>query len=153
MTIAPIISSVTVKAPPARAFELFTANMGKWWPTKMTLGKNPPVDIVVTPRVGGKWFQRDAEGNEIQWGKVLAWDPPGRLLLAWQLNTEFAYDLNLVTEVELTFAPADNGGTVVTLEHRNLERFGAGAEQQAGLLSNGWSTLLDLFATHADAQG
>ena len=84
MTIAPIVKSVTVKAPPARAFALFTGNIAKWWPPTMTIGKIPTIDIVLTPKVGGKWYQRDAEGNEIQWGKVLAWEPPGRVLLAWQ---------------------------------------------------------------------
>jgi len=152
MSIAPIVHSVTVKAPPQVAFDLFTAKMGMWWPGKMTLGKNPPVEIAVTPRVGGKWFQRDAEGNEIQWGKVLAWEPPGRLLLAWQLNTEFAYDPDLVTEVEITFLPSPTGGTVVTLQHRNLERLGAGAEKQISGLGQGWPTLLGLFATLVDTQ-
>jgi uncharacterized protein YndB with AHSA1/START domain len=152
MTIAPIIKSVTVKAPPARAFALFTGNIGKWWPPAMTIGKIPTIDIVLTPQVGGKWYQRDAKGNEIQWGKVLAWEPPGRVLLAWQLNTSFAYDPNLVTEVEVSFVPAESGGTTVTLTHRNLERFGTAAETHASSLSGGWPTLLGLFSTYVETQ-
>ena len=75
MTIAPIVRSVAVKAPPARAFELFTSQMAGWWPKGRTIGKNPHVEIVMRPQVGGEWFERDADGAETRWGKVLAWEP------------------------------------------------------------------------------
>ncbi len=88
---------------------------------------------------------------ETHWGRVLAWDPPERLLLAWQLNGQFAYDPDLVTEVELTFAPLGSGARV-TLEHRNLERFGADAERVTGLLGGGWPGFLGGYAAFADAQ-
>ena len=150
MSIAPIVQSVEVKAPPARAFELFTHQMGAWWPHGKTIGKNPHAAIVVEPKDGGRWFERDAEGNETQWGKVLAWQPPGRLLLAWQLSTTWAFDPQLITEVELSFAALPNGGTRVTLEHRNLERFGTDAEKHAASIRGGWPTLVGLFAQYAD---
>ena len=79
-------------------------------------------------------------------------EPPGRLLLGWQLDSTFAYDPDFVTEVELTFAPAEGGGTLVTLEHRNLERFGANAASHAEKLRNGWPTRVDDFAKYANAQ-
>ena len=150
MSIAPIVRTVTVKAPPAKAFDLFTAHISAWWPNGKTPGKNPHRAIIVEPRVDGRWFERDAEGNETQWGDVLAWQPPSRLLLAWRLNTEWRYDANLLTEVELTFAPAE-GGTLVTLEHRNLERFGASAEQHVAKLNGGWPTRLNDFVQYADS--
>ena len=146
--IAPIIRTVQVKAPPARAFELFTARMSKWWGTG--IGRQPLVDVVVEPRPGGRWFERDAEGNETQWGKVLAWEPPSRLLLAWQIGSDWAYDPALLTEVELTFASAAGGGTLVTLEHRNLERFGKDAAGHVERLGGGWPAKLGAFAAHAD---
>jgi uncharacterized protein YndB with AHSA1/START domain len=146
--IAPIVRSVQVKAPPPRAFELFTAHIGKWW--GKGIGKNPHVDVIIEPRVGGRWFERDAQGNETQWGKVLAWQPPSRLLLAWQINCEWGFDPKLLTEVELTFAPGADGGTLVTLEHRNLERFGADAARHAGRLNGGWPTKLAALAAYAD---
>ncbi len=151
MSIAPIVRTVQVKAPPARAFELFATRMADWWPKGRTVGKNPHEAIVVEPRAGGRWFERDAEGLEMQWGKVLAWEPPSRLLLGWQLNSTFTYDPDLVTEVELTFAPADGGGTLVTLEHRDLERFGADAARIADQLGGGWPNFLALFVQFADA--
>ena len=151
MTIAPVVKSVTVKASPERAFEIFAGQMGRWWPVGKTIGKSPHVAVVVEPRPGGRWFERDAEGVETEWGKVLAWEPPTRLLLGWQLNSRFAYDPNFLTEVELTFARAAGSGTVVTLEHRNLERFGDDAEKIAAQIGLGWPAILSDFAGFADA--
>jgi uncharacterized protein YndB with AHSA1/START domain len=150
MTVAPIVRSVTVKAAPARAFELFAGHMARWWPGGRSVGGKPFVDIVVEPRPGGRWFERDADGRETQWGSVLVWEPPGRLLLAWQLNAHFNFDPSFVTEVELTFAPMTGGGTLVTLEHRHLERYGADAERIADLLGGGWPQHLANFAQLAD---
>jgi uncharacterized protein YndB with AHSA1/START domain len=152
MSIAPIVHTVQVKAAPARAFDLFTAHMGAWWPKGRTVAKNPHAAIVVEPRPGGQWLERDADGNETRWGKVLAWEPPSRLVLAWQLNCDWGYDADLLTEVELTFAPAEGGGTLVTLEHRNLERFGADAARHAEKIRGGWPTRLAEFAQYAEAQ-
>ena len=148
MTIAPVVKSVSVKAAPKRAFELFTGEMGRWWPARKQIGKSPFVAIVVEPRPGGRWFERDAEDAECEWGKVLVWEPPTRALLGWQLNSRFAYDPEFLTEVELTFAPAAGGGSIVTVEHRNLERYGDDAEKIAGLLGGGWPTCLAEFTAY-----
>ncbi len=150
MTIAPVRRSVRTTAPPQRAFAIFTGQIGRWWPKGMTIGANPHADIVIEPEVGGRWFERDAAGQESRWGTVLAWEPPTRLLLAWQLTPQHRFDPDLVTEVELLFVPTENGGTEVRLEHRNLERFGAYARQQAERVGGGWSTMLGRFAAHAD---
>ena len=152
MTIAAINHSVTVRAPPGRAFDLFAGQMERWWPAGKTVAKVPHATIIVEPRVDGRWFERDAAGNETQWGKVLAWEPPGRLLLGWQINSQWTYDPSLLTEVELTFTAQAAGGTRVTLEHRNLERFGADAERVAGQINLGWPSRLADFALWADAQ-
>lgn len=152
MSITPIVQTVAVKAAPPRAFELFVTRMADWWPKGMTIGK-AHVDIVIEPRVEGRWFERDAEGNEVQWGKVLAWEPPSRLLLAWQIDSEWRYDPTLVTEVELTFAPAPapGGGTIVTLQHRNLKRFGRDAVPHSERLRGGWPRLVARFAELVDS--
>lgn len=152
MSIQPILHSVDVKSSPQRAFDLFTGRMGAWWPSGRTPAKHPHVAIIIEPRQGGRWFERDGTGNEEQWGTVLAWEPPRRLLLGWQLNPDFRYDPKLVTEVELTFEPLPGSGTRVTLEHRHLERFGAGAEIVAGKIRNGWPGMLGLFSQYADSQ-
>jgi uncharacterized protein YndB with AHSA1/START domain len=143
---------VRVKAAPPRAFDLFVNRMADWWPKGRTIGKSPHVAVVVEPRVGGQWFERDAEGNETHWGKVLTWEPPNRVVLAWQINREWVYDADLITEVELTFVPAEGGGTIVTLEHRNLERFGKDAAEHADKLRNGWPGKLGEYAKLVDSQ-
>ncbi len=146
MSIAPIIRSIAVKAEPARAFELFTTQMQAWWPLgKATIGKQPAVSVILEPRVDGRWFERDAQGQETQW------EPPHRLLLTWQIGTDWAYHSDLLTELELTFAAQAGGGTIVTLEHRHLERLGAAAAGHRDMLDGGWPTMLGEYQKLADA--
>lgn len=152
MSIAPIIRSIVVKAEPTKAFALFTTRMQDWWPLgRATIGAQPAVTVVLEPRVDGRWFERDAQGQETQWGRVLAWEPPRRLLLTWQIGTDWAYHPELLTELELTFAAHAAGGTVVTLEHRHLERLGAAAARHRDLLDGGWPTMLGEFQKLSDS--
>lgn len=150
MTIAPIQRRAHTKATPARAFEIFTGQIGRWWPKGNGVGARPLEEVVIEPGVGGRWFERDAEGVETPWGRVLQWDPPRRLVLAWQLNRDKRFDPNLVTEVELTFQAAPGGGTDVLLEHRNLERFGQDAVQWLSNIGGGWTQKLGEYAAYAD---
>lgn len=150
ITPAPIRKQLRVKAPPARAFEIFTAGMDRWWLKTHTINptKSPMQTIVIEPLVGGRWFERGADGSECQWGKVLAWEPPARVLLAWQISGQWQFDPNLVTEVEIRFTP-DGSGTKVELEHRHLERLGDAAEAMRTAFEGGWGALLEQFATKA----
>jgi uncharacterized protein YndB with AHSA1/START domain len=150
MTIAPIQRRAHTKAAPAKAFAIFTGQIGRWWPKGNGVGAKPLAEVVIEPGVGGRWFERDAEGVETQWGCVLEWDPPGRLVLGWQLNREKRFDPRLVTEVELTFTAAPDGGTDVFLEHRNLERFGQDAVQWLSSIGGGWTQKLGEYAEYAD---
>ena len=68
MSIAPVVQSVLVKADPARTFDLFVNRMEAWWPHGRTIGKNPHVAILLEQKPGGRWFERDADGNETNWG-------------------------------------------------------------------------------------
>ena len=152
MTIEPIRKSVCVACPPARAFTLFTARMGRWWPARMTIAAAPFAEIVIEPRVGGLWFERSADGVESQWGHVMEWEPPDRVLLAWQIGEGFRFDPGLVTELEMRFE-AEGEGCRVSLEHRHLERLGAVAESLAKLLAGGWPTIVGAYGAFADAAG
>lgn len=144
MTIAPIIRTVQVAVPPQRAFDLFAGHMGRWWHETHHIAARPFADIVVEPCEGGRWYERDAEGGETQWGKVLDWDPPHRLLLGWQLRSDFSFDPDFLTELELRFEPAE-GGTQVTLEHRDLHLFGEAAGRMGPAMDEGWGMLLGLY--------
>jgi len=148
MTIAPIRRTIEVAVPPQRAFTLFATRMHDWWPMGHSISDDPRVGIEMESQVGGWWGQIGERGTRTQWGKVLAWEPPGRLLLAWQINAEWCYDPDLVTELELTFTPVGSN-TLVVLEHRNLDRFGASAEKIAEQLRNGWPGVVQHYADFA----
>lgn len=147
---APIRRSVQVTASPAKAFEVFTAGMTRWWIRSHSINASPQKEVVVEPHVGGRWFERGEDGSECQWGRVLAWEPPSRLVLAWQVDGQWRFDPGLVTEVEIRFVP-DGAGTRVELEHRNIDRFGDRADQARAAFEapEGWGGLLARFAAEA----
>ncbi|HVY18847.1 MAG TPA: SRPBCC family protein [Bauldia sp.] len=149
---APVRKSIHVRATPERAFRVFTAGMGRWWRPEHHIAPKPFADVVMEPRTGGRWYERDAEGSECEWGKVLAWDPPQRVVLAWQLNSEWKYDAGFITELEINFTPED-GGTRVVLEHRDLEKFGAKAAAVRASLDSidGWNGALGFYARTVEA--
>jgi uncharacterized protein YndB with AHSA1/START domain len=148
--IAPVRKSIRVAAAPARSFEVFTAGMVRWWDKQFSINKSPIQDIVMEPRSGGRWFERGTDGSECQWGKVLAWEPPDRLLLAWQITPMWQFDPALVTEVEVRFI-ADGTGTRVELEHR-LDGYGAAAAEMRQIFDGprAWQGLLENFAKTAE---
>ena len=145
MSISPVCHSLEVNGPADRAFALFTAQMGKWWPGGQTPAANPAVDVVVEPRPGGRWYEVDGDGNETQWGTVVTWAPPHRLVLGWQLGRDWRFEPDLLTEVEIDFAEVGNGRTLVSLEHRNLERFGDYAQERRNQVDGGWPARLADF--------
>jgi len=154
ITPAPIRKTVEVTAPPDRAFAFFTARMGRWWPHAHSLLKAPQQDVVIEPRRGGRWYERGVDGSEYNWGRVLAWEPPGRLVLAWQLDADWRYDPDLVTEVEVRFVALGAEATRVELEHRRLENFGARAAEARRRLDSpeAWRGTLDRFAEAASLE-
>ena len=145
--------SVTVKAGLEHAFEVFTAGFDTWWPRSHHIGKKPLQKAVIEPRAGGRCFGREADGNECQWGTVSTWDPPNRLVIAWQIDPawQFDPDLSKASEVEVRFT-AEAGMTRVDLEHRHLERHGKDFEKvRVGVAGpGGWSGLLNTFSRTAN---
>jgi len=154
ITPAPVRRSVRVSAPRERAFEVFTAGIGRWWPKTHHIGKSELDTLVIEPRAGGRWYERGVDGTECEVGKVLVWEPPSRLVLAWQLNPDWKFDPDLITEVEVQFIADGANATRVELEHRNLERMGERAEAMRQQIdsSGGWPGLLELFAQSASQE-
>lgn len=148
---APVRRSVTVNVSQARAFEVFASGINNWWPHSHHTGASELKSITLEPRDGGRWFETGVDGTESEWGKVLVWAPPGRLVLGWQLSADFKYDPDLITEVELRFIPEGERQTRVELEHRNLERFGDKAEGVRERIDapRGWMAVLEAFAQSA----
>jgi uncharacterized protein YndB with AHSA1/START domain len=145
---AAVKKSLSVKATPERAFEVFSQRFDSWWPRTHSIGDAPLKEAVIEGREGGRWFGRLEDGSEAMWGEVLAWEPPRRLLLAWRIGVDWKYDPELLTEVEVTFTPEVGGATRVELEHRHLERMGEGMEGARAAFDSdgGWQGLLRLFA-------
>jgi uncharacterized protein YndB with AHSA1/START domain len=148
ITPAPVRKSIEVEAPPALAFEVFTNRIGLWWPKSHHIGAADPDTFGIEPRAGGRWFERGVDGSECEIGKVLVWEPPTRLVLAWQIGADWKFDPALITEVEVRFIAQGADATRVELEHRDLERLGDRADAMRAMVDspNGWGMLLDLFA-------
>ncbi len=144
---APVRKSLSVNATPERAFEVFTARFDSWWPRSHSIGQSPLAEVVLEPRINGRWYGRLADGTEAEWGDVLAWDPPRRLVLAWRIGADWTYHADLLTEVEVRFT-AEGERTRVDFEHRGLERMGEkAAETRVALDSDGgWTGILKLYA-------
>ena len=148
-TVAPVTKTVTVHATPAKAFEVFTARFGDWWPlaTHHTASEDA-AGAFIEPKVGGRWYERGVNGTDTMWGYVTAWDPPTRLVLAWHLDLDFQFDADVASEVEVTFVANDSSTTTVTLVHRTLEVYGdSGAQLRTAVDGEGgWGALLQAFA-------
>jgi uncharacterized protein YndB with AHSA1/START domain len=141
--------SVVVEAPRDRAFGVFTEGMSSWWPMESySIAPAPMAAAVIEPRTGGRWFERSEDGSECDWGRVLVWEPPERVVLAWQISAAWRRDPGLHTELEVRFTAEGDSRTRVELEHRGLETYGDQAEQMRTVLGsdNGWAGLLRRFA-------
>jgi uncharacterized protein YndB with AHSA1/START domain len=143
--IPPIIKSIRVRATPERAFKVFTTNVIRWWPPDYTIGTSPMKDIVLEPRDEGRWYEIGEDGSQCQWGDVLVWNPPTRLLLAWRIRLDWTFDPSLLTEIEITFNRLDTGETEVRIEHSKFENLGDDAGRALEIF-DGWSSVLARYA-------
>jgi uncharacterized protein YndB with AHSA1/START domain len=145
---------IKVAAPQAVAWQVFTEQMGSWWPLAMyKIGKAKAIDAVIEPRVGGRWYERGEDGSTCDWGRVLVWEPTSRLVLTWDIDADFQYDPELKTEIEVRFVAQAAGITRVELEHRHLDRFGDRRDQMRAIFdqTGDWGQLLAAFAQKAEA--
>jgi uncharacterized protein YndB with AHSA1/START domain len=154
VTIAPVRKSLSVKAPQATAFSVFTAGIDRWWPRQAHLGSSPMARAVIEPFAGGRWYHRCQDGSDSEIGHVLVWQPPERLVLSWQIgnscaNGDMQYDPKLVTEVEVRFIAEGAGMTRVEFEHRHLDRIGDGAEAYRTKVDGGWGGILERYAAQS----
>ena len=150
-TVEAVRREIVVDLPPARAFDLFTANMTTWWPAEHHIGSAPIEQIIVEPRTGGRWYTRHQDGTETSTGVVRAWEPPGRFVVTWQIGADWKFHDDLVTTVEVRFQPADGDRTRVLLEHRDLEAYGADAAAMKETFEGpgAWEATLAAYAAKA----
>jgi len=145
--------SIVVDAPVAHVFSVFTAGHDSWWPRAHHIGETKEFTAILEPRVGGRWYERGDDGSECNWGRVLAWDPPHRLVVSWDISAAFKPDASIGSEVEVRFIAESAERTRVELTHRNLERYGDKAEAMRAMFDsdNAWAATLQAFTKVAEA--
>jgi uncharacterized protein YndB with AHSA1/START domain len=147
-------STLRVPVPAEQAFTAFTGGLADWWVREYTWsGPEALADIGIEPREGGMAYEIGPYGFRADWGRVVAWQPPHRLVVIWQIGPDRAPlpDPAKASEVEVRFTPEDGGRTRVEVEHRDFDRHGAAAEGYREALTAGWQELLSRYATAARA--
>ncbi|MCG5467950.1 SRPBCC family protein [Micromonospora sp. LAH09] len=121
---------IVVKAPIEQAFTVFTERFGDFKPREHTLLHVPIAETVFEPRVGGHIYDRGVDGSECRWARILAFEPPTRVVFSWDIGPawQLETDLDLTSEVEVIFVVETPSTTRVELEHRHLDRHGPGWE-------------------------
>jgi len=148
-TIPPIGGTVTVGVPVEQAFRVFTDSFNTWWPHQYHIGQADIDEAILEPREGGRWYERGVDGSECDWGRVLAWEPPHRLLVTWQIGGDWQFDPDPehASEIEVRFTADGPGQTTVAVEHRLLDRLVGGQAIHDTIRSGGgWTALLESFA-------
>jgi uncharacterized protein YndB with AHSA1/START domain len=148
-----VAKTIRVSAPLAVAFDVFVGQ--QWWPVHTHhLAEPHGSEVVLEPFPGGRWYERAADGAETDWGTVLAWQPPHRVLLTWQVSPDWTYepDRSRGSEIEVTFTPDGPHATRVDFTHRHLERYGPEAERMRRILDGKGGEPLNAFARHIGAR-
>lgn len=148
--IATVRQSVVVEAPIERAFKVFTEDFGSFKPPEHNLLRVPIAETVFERRVGGHIYDRGADGSECRWARVLAYEPPDRLLLSWDISPRWQIETDpaRTSEWEVRFIAEAANRTRVEIEHRNLDRHGQGWESERDGVAGdqGWPLYLGRFA-------
>jgi uncharacterized protein YndB with AHSA1/START domain len=142
--------SIVVEAPIARAFKIFTEGFGSFKPPEHNMLGVEIAETVFEPRVGGHIFDRGIDGSECRWARVLAYEPPHRVLLSWDISPQWQIEIDpeKTSEWEVRFTAETPNRTRVELEHRKLERHGGGWEgvRDAVAGDQGWPLYLQRYA-------
>jgi uncharacterized protein YndB with AHSA1/START domain len=140
----PLLLTFEVDCPAPHAFRVWTAEIGRWWPTGHSVTAAPGLKVVLEGRTGGRIYERTPDGVEHDWGEIIAWEPPRRLAYLWHLRRDRAD----ATEVEIRFVDAGTR-TRVEIEHRGWERLGALGPDWREANRNGWAGLLPHYIAAA----
>lgn len=150
----PIRRHIVVSAPVERAFTVFTAQFGDFKPREHNLLSVPIVETVFEPRVGGHIYDVGEDGSRCRWARVLAFEPPSRVVFSWDIGPTWQVesDTSRTSEVEVRFIPEAPDRTRVELEHRHLDRHGQGWRSVADGVGGdaGWPLYLRRFGELID---
>lgn len=146
-------TSIVVQAPIDRAFSVFTDGIASWWPPEHHILQAELAEMVFEPRVGGHVIDRGVDGSECRWARVLAYEPPTRVIFSWDISLSWQTetDPEKTSEVEVSFTEEGPDRTLVVLEHRHIDRHGEGWEGMRDAVGSpeGWD--LSRFAQAAQA--
>ena len=141
VTVAPLQKSLTIDCDVERAFRVFTEEIATWWPTSShSVGGDKVETVVFEGRVDGRVYERQTDGTKGEWGRVLVWEPPHRLVLAFYPG----HDPSEGTEVEVRFTP-DGHRTLLELEQRGWENRGEKAAEARASYDTGWDHVLGYY--------
>ena len=145
-----IQNSIVVDAPIERAFAVFTDDFGSFKPREHNMLQVDIAETVFETHVGGNIYDRGVDGSECRWARVLAFEPPNRVVFSWDISPQWRIetDPDRTSEVEVRFIAETPERTRVELEHRNLDRHGEGWEgvREGVHGDQGWPLYLGRFA-------
>ncbi len=143
-------NSIVVNAPVERAFEVFTTKFDRIKPREHNMLSVDVAEAVIEPHVGGHVIDRGVDGSECRWARVLAYEPPDRIVISWDISPQWQIesDRDRTSEVEVRFTAEGPQRTRVDLEHRYLDRHGDGwnALRDGVGGDQGWPLYLQRFA-------
>jgi len=147
---ATVRREIVVNAPIDEAFTVFTERFGDFKPPEHNILRVPIAETVFEPKVGGHIYDLGTDGSECRWARILAYEPPYRVVFSWDIGPTWQVepDPELTSEVEVTFTAETPGRTRVELEHRHLDRHGPGWESVRDGVGHdqGWPLYLDRYA-------
>ncbi len=145
-----VCATVTVEAPIADAFNVFTEGIGTWMPPEYNMLKVPIAQRVFEPFAGGRVYDRGTDGTECHWGEVLVYEPPTRVVIGWKISPQWQVEADAfrMSEVDVRFVAEAPDRTRVELEHRYIDRHGEGWESERDALDaeGGWPGCMRRFA-------
>ena len=145
-----VSTSVVVDAPVERAFAVFTEDMDSWWPKEHHVLQAPLERMVFEPEVGGRITDVGTDGSECHWARVLAYEPPHRVVFSWDISLQWQIESDpaKTSEVEVTFVAEGPARTKVVIEHRHIDRHGEGWESMRDAVGSdgGWKVGLGALA-------
>ena len=148
-TATTVRSAIVVEAPIERAFRVFTEDFDRVKPREHNMLQVELAETVFEARAGGRVYDRGVDGTECQWARVLAFEPPNRVVFSWDIRPQWQIesDLERTSEVEVRFIAETAERTRVELEHRNLDRHGDGWEGMRDAIGSegGWPLYLERF--------
>lgn len=138
---AVVTKSIVIAREATAVFRIWTEQVHLWWPAGHSRSGDPHTKVMIEGWVGGRFYERTPNGDEYEWGRILMWEPPQRLVYTWYLGSS----QELPTEVDVRFVPLSHHQTRIELEHRGVELIGDLWWQRVKIFNGAWDKILTVF--------